>query len=55
MTQILGRFSGAGASVYFPGAAFLLAAMLALCALVVVLRVRPAPEASRLPEAGAAG
>ena len=26
MTQILGRFSGAGAPIYFPGAAFLLAA-----------------------------
>lgn len=55
MTQILGRFSGAGAPVYFPGAAFLLAAVLALCALIVVLRLRPPLEPSRLPEVGAAG
>ncbi|UPT61980.1 MAG: TCR/Tet family MFS transporter [Hyphomonadaceae bacterium JAD_PAG50586_4] len=55
MTQILGRFSGAGAPISFPGAAFLLAAILALCALLIVLRLRRAPEPSRLPETGAAG
>jgi DHA1 family tetracycline resistance protein-like MFS transporter len=53
MTQTLGRFSSAGAPVYFPGAAFLLAAMLATLSLLLVFR---APiRASALPEAGQAG
>lgn len=55
MTQILGRFSGAGAPIYFPGAAFLLAASLALLALLIVFRLRRAQAASPLPEAGATG
>lgn len=55
MTQTLGRFSGAGAPLYFPGAAFLLAAALAMLSLALVLRVRTAAPASALPRAGAAG
>jgi DHA1 family tetracycline resistance protein-like MFS transporter len=55
MTQILGRFSGAGAPVYFPGAAFLLAAMLAIFALLIVLKAGAKAPASALPEAGPAG
>lgn len=38
MTQTLGRFSGAGAPFYFPGAAFMLAGALALGALLIVVR-----------------
>jgi DHA1 family tetracycline resistance protein-like MFS transporter len=53
MTQTLGRFSEATAPVYFPGAAFLLAAMLALLSLAIVLRA--AAPSSALPERGAAG
>jgi DHA1 family tetracycline resistance protein-like MFS transporter len=53
MTQTLGRFSGAGAPIYFPGAAFLLASALALTSLLIVLRLT-AP-ASALPEAERAG
>jgi DHA1 family tetracycline resistance protein-like MFS transporter len=53
MTQTLGRFSGAGAPIYFPGAAFLLASALALTALLVV--VRQWAPASALPEAERAG
>ncbi|HYD73132.1 MAG TPA: TCR/Tet family MFS transporter [Candidatus Binatia bacterium] len=55
MTQILGRFSGAGAPIYFPGAAFLLAAVLAIFALLIVLRAGAKAPASALPEAGPAG
>ena len=55
MTQILGRFSGAGAPIYFPGAAFLLAAALAIFALLIVLRAGAKAPASALPEAGPAG
>lgn len=55
MTQILGRFSGAGAPIYFPGAVFLLAAILAVCALLIVLRAGAKAPASALPEAGPAG
>lgn len=55
MTQALGHFSEEGAPVHFPGAAFVLSTALAICALVIMLRVRPAAEASPLPEAGAAG
>jgi DHA1 family tetracycline resistance protein-like MFS transporter len=55
MTQILGRFSGAGAPVYFPGAAFLLAAMLAIFALLIVLKAGAKAPASALPEARPAG
>jgi DHA1 family tetracycline resistance protein-like MFS transporter len=53
MTQALGRFSGAGAPVFFPGAAFILAAALAVLSLAIVLRA--AAPASALPEAGRAG
>jgi MFS transporter, DHA1 family, tetracycline resistance protein len=55
MTQILGRFSRAGAPIYFPGAAFLLAALLAIFALLIVLRAGAKAPASALPEAGPAG
>jgi MFS transporter, DHA1 family, tetracycline resistance protein len=54
MTQALGRFSAAGAPVYFPGAAFLLAAILATLSLVIVLRSAPSSPGA-LPEAGRAG
>lgn len=53
MTQTLGRFSGEGAPIFFPGAAFILAAALAFVSLTIVLRVA-APRSS-LPEAGPAG
>jgi DHA1 family tetracycline resistance protein-like MFS transporter len=53
MTQTLGRFSGEGAPIFFPGAAFILAAALALACLAIVLRAA-APRSS-LPEAGPAG
>jgi DHA1 family tetracycline resistance protein-like MFS transporter len=39
MTQALGRFSAPSAPIYFPGAAFMLAAALASVALLIVLRV----------------
>ena len=55
MTQILGRFSGAGGPIYFPGAAFLLAAVLAIFALLIILRAGAKAPASALPEAGPAG
>jgi MFS transporter, DHA1 family, tetracycline resistance protein len=55
MTQVLGRFSSAGAPIYFPGAAFLLAAVLALCALLIVIRAGAKTPASALPQAGPAG
>jgi DHA1 family tetracycline resistance protein-like MFS transporter len=55
MTQTLGRFSGAGAPIYFPGAAFLLAAVLAVFSLLIVLRAGAKAPASALPEAGPAG
>jgi MFS transporter, DHA1 family, tetracycline resistance protein len=54
MTQLLGRFSGAGAPLYFPGAAFAFAAVLAVCTLLIVLRVGAKASASALPEAGGA-
>ena len=54
MTQTLGRFSGAGAPVYFPGAAFLLAATLALCSLLIMVRVAAKAPAPALGETGAA-
>jgi len=38
MTQLFGYFSDAGAPVHFPGAAFLFAAVLVVCALGVFLR-----------------
>lgn len=53
MTQTLGRFSGEGAPIFFPGAAFMLAAALAFVSLAIVMRVA-APRSS-LPEAGPAG
>ena len=53
MTQTLGRFSAATSPIYFPGAAFLLAALLALFSLGLMLRV--AAPSSALPERGAAG
>jgi MFS transporter, DHA1 family, tetracycline resistance protein len=55
MTQVLGRFSGAGAPIYFPGAAFLLATILALSALAIILRAVAKTRASALPQAGPAG
>ncbi|MGD9968114.1 MAG: TCR/Tet family MFS transporter [Hyphomonadaceae bacterium] len=53
MTQTLGRFSADGAPVHFPGAAFILAAVLALVALSMVLRA--AAGSSALPRREAAG
>ncbi|MGQ0533002.1 MAG: TCR/Tet family MFS transporter [Caulobacteraceae bacterium] len=53
MTQTLGRFSGEGAPIFFPGAAFMLAAALAFVSLAIVIRAA-APRSS-LPEAGPAG
>lgn len=53
MTQTLGRFSVPDAPVHFPGAAFLLATLLALCALGLVLRLNAA--SSPLPGREAAG
>jgi len=55
LTQMLGRFSGAGAPVYFPGAAFALATVLALCALAIVVRAGAKTAAPALPQAGPAG
>ncbi|HVZ99202.1 MAG TPA: TCR/Tet family MFS transporter [Caulobacterales bacterium] len=57
MTQTLGRFSGAGAPIAFPGAAFLLAAALAFVALLLVLRVARGAGmgADALPTEGAPG
>jgi DHA1 family tetracycline resistance protein-like MFS transporter len=55
MTQMLGRFSAETAPVYFPGAAFLLAAALATGSLLIVLRARGGAAASALPDAGRAG
>jgi len=55
MTQVLGRFSGAGAPIYFPGAAFALATVLAVCSLLIVLRAGAKAPAPALPEAGPAG
>lgn len=48
MTQTLGRFSGAGAPLHFPGAAFVLAAILGTIALMIVVRV--SAPVSTLPE-----
>jgi DHA1 family tetracycline resistance protein-like MFS transporter len=53
MTQTLGRFSAAGAPIYFPGAAFILASALATLSLIIVLRA--IAPASALPNAGRAG
>lgn len=55
MTQTLGRFSGAGAPVYFPGAAFALAVLLALLSLMIVLRIDASTPVSVLPERGESG
>jgi DHA1 family tetracycline resistance protein-like MFS transporter len=57
MTQTLGRFSAPGAPIYFPGAAFLLAAILASCSLAIILRAAAGPEAApaALPDEGTAG
>jgi DHA1 family tetracycline resistance protein-like MFS transporter len=57
MTQTLGRFSAPDAPIYFPGAAFLLAAVLAGLSLLVVLRAAKAPAAASaaLPDEGRAG
>ena len=55
MAQTLGRFSGEGASLYFPGAAFALAAALGLISLLIVLRAGAGTPASALPGAGGAG
>jgi DHA1 family tetracycline resistance protein-like MFS transporter len=52
MTQALGRFSAADAPIYFPGAAFILAATLAAVSLLLIMRVT-AP-ASALPSTGGA-
>ncbi|HVY83521.1 MAG TPA: TCR/Tet family MFS transporter [Caulobacterales bacterium] len=51
MTQALGRFSAPGAPIYFPGAAFLLAAALGLVALFIVFRAArgATARASALP------
>ncbi|MGD9980273.1 MAG: TCR/Tet family MFS transporter [Hyphomonadaceae bacterium] len=54
MTQTLGRFSSDSAPIYFPGAAFVLAASLALASLWLVLRAAAAPS-SALPERKPAG
>lgn len=54
MTQILGRFSGAGAPVFFPGAAFALATGLALGALAIVVRAGAKAHGTALPVAGPA-
>jgi MFS transporter, DHA1 family, tetracycline resistance protein len=51
MTQTLGRFAALDAPVYFPGAAFMLAAVLALLSLTVVLRVSPRRTDGALPRA----
>lgn len=57
MTQTLGRFSAPDASVYFPGAAFLLATVLAGLSLLIVLRAGKAPAVApaHLPDEGRAG
>lgn len=47
MTQLFARFTGAGAPVYFPGAPFLLAAILALGALLVSFLVLRSHRASK--------
>lgn len=52
MTQALGRFSAADAPIYFPGAAFVLAAALATLSLLLVLRTLS--PASALPSTGRA-
>jgi DHA1 family tetracycline resistance protein-like MFS transporter len=46
MTQMLGRFSASGSPIHFPGAAFLLAATLALVALTLVMRAGAAQSAA---------
>lgn len=53
MTQTLGRFSASSSSMHFPGAAFVLAAVLGVISLVIVMRVT-APS-SALPEREPAG
>jgi DHA1 family tetracycline resistance protein-like MFS transporter len=53
MTQVFGAFSHAGAGVYFPGAAFLTAALLTIgCAALFARAVRLAPRAAaaQLPQ-----
>jgi hypothetical protein len=46
MTQVFANFASAGAPAYFPGAPFLVAAMLASLALTVLLTgvAKPAPS-----------
>jgi DHA1 family tetracycline resistance protein-like MFS transporter len=54
LTQILSRFSDPAAAVYFPGAAFLTAALLTIvCALLFLraLRLTPQPDGAREPAA----
>jgi DHA1 family tetracycline resistance protein-like MFS transporter len=53
MTQTLGRFSAASAPFHFPGAAFVLATVLAALSLAIVLRA--AAPSSALPERQATG
>lgn len=55
LTQTLGHFSQHNASPYFPGAAFLLSASLALVAILIFARAGAKQRASALPEAGTAG
>src|SRR5262249_10898744 len=53
MTQRLGRFSAPDPPIYFPGAAFVLASLLAILSLMIVLRA--ISPVSALPSAGRAG
>lgn len=53
MTQTLGRFSEPQAAVYFPGAAFLLATLLAAAALALVVRASAPRAASPAPDSAA--
>ncbi|HUA90717.1 MAG TPA: hypothetical protein VL994_14855, partial [Steroidobacteraceae bacterium] len=55
MTQIFGRFSARTASVHFPGAPFVAAALLTLGSALLLgraLRRAPAPGAAELPATG---
>lgn len=47
LTQTLGRFSSAAAPIHFPGAAFVLSALLALAALALVVRASAPRTAAR--------
>jgi DHA1 family tetracycline resistance protein-like MFS transporter len=46
MTQLFGWFSDAAGAVYFPGAAFLAAALLALASAIILLRICGEPSSS---------